>query len=219
MAETSSRYPYTEALQTLMRSCNITSFKQLGELAGVSEAAIARLRQGHGLQMQAGTLCKLANVLEISVDRLLQTCTSHKNGSEPVIKSDDLEAIKTEYDRLQQQFQQQRTELWQEFQQTSLQTLEPWLLQWSAAAHAAQKNPQAPAVKLLPLLRPIEQLLQQWDITAIDSVGETVSYDPHRHQLMGGTANSGDPVQVRFSGYRQGDRILYRSKVSPIVSC
>jgi len=46
-------------------------------------------------------------------------------------------------------------------QQSSLQVLE--LV--TAAAHKAQENPQLPA-RLLPLLRPMEQLLQQWGLTS-----------------------------------------------------
>jgi molecular chaperone GrpE (heat shock protein) len=126
--------------------------------------------------------------------------------------------LRREYDRLQAQLLQQRQELWQEFQQSSVQVLESLLLQLPTAAYAAQQNPQAPAVKLLPLLRPIEALLQHWGIEAIAAVGSEVPYDPQQHQLMEGTAAVGDRVRVRYTGYRQGDKLLYRAKVSPVVS-
>ena len=125
-------------------------------------------------------------------------------------------AVQKEYDRLQTQLIEQRETLLQEFQQSSLQTLEPWLLQWSTAAYAAQQNPQAPAVKLLPLVRPVEQLLQEWGIEQTAIVGAEVAYDPQQHQLMNGAAEAGDSVRVRYAGYRHYDRLLYRAKVSPI---
>ena len=125
--------------------------------------------------------------------------------------------LQHEYDRLQQQLVQQRQDLWQEFQQSSVQVLESLLLQLPTAAYAAQQNPQAPAVKLLPLLRPLDQLLQAWGIEPIATVGADVSYDPQQHQLMAGVAQPGDSVKVRYTGYRQGNRLLYRAKVSPVT--
>jgi molecular chaperone GrpE (heat shock protein) len=72
------------------------------------------------------------------------------------------------------------------------------------------------AVKLLPLVRPIEQLLQKWEVEEIAPVGAEVAYDPQLHQLLEGTAQPGEKVKVRYTGYHQGDKLLYRAKVSPI---
>jgi molecular chaperone GrpE (heat shock protein) len=128
----------------------------------------------------------------------------------------ELSDLRQEYDRLQQQLANQRQILWQEFQQSSVQILESLLLQLPTAAYAAQQNPQAPAVKMLPLLRPLDTLLEQWGIESIATVGAEIPYDPQQHQLMGGIAQTGDRVKVRYTGYRQGDRLLYRAKVSAI---
>ncbi|HEY9295620.1 MAG TPA: nucleotide exchange factor GrpE, partial [Phormidium sp.] len=106
----------------------------------------------------------------------------------------------------------------QEFQQQSLQILESWLIQWPRAAYAAQQNPEAPAVKLLPLLRPVEQLLREWGVEAIASVGAELPFDPQQHQLIKGTAQPGDTVKVTHIGYRQGDKLLHRAKVEQISS-
>ena len=50
------------------------------------------------------------------------------------------------------------------------------------------------------------------------TVGEVVPYDPQFHQLLegGGNAETGDPVIIRYVGYLQGDKLLYRAKVSPV---
>ena len=94
--------------------------------------------------------------------------------------------------------------------------MESWLLQWPTAAQKARENQHLAAVKLLPLLRPIEQLLQQWGVEAIAPVGAELPYEPQLHQLMEGTAQPGETVKVRYTGYRQADKLLYRAKVSPI---
>ena len=91
-------------------------------------------------------------------------------------------------------------------------------MQWPTAAAAAEKNPQLPAVRLLPLIKPVEQLLKQWGVEAIASVGDEVAYDPQHHQLIEGTAAPGESVKVRYTGYRQGEKLLHRAKVSPVNS-
>lgn len=129
---------------------------------------------------------------------------------------DNFHQLKQEYELLQDKLEQQEEVLKQEFQQSSLEVLESWLLQWPTAAAAAQKNPQLSAVKLLALVKPVVELLKRWGVENIGSVGEKVPYDPQCHQLLEGNAITGDLVEVRYVGYRQDDRLLYRAKVSPV---
>lgn len=194
---------YTPQIRELMRSHNLKTFRELRDRTGISEKQLLKLRRGELQQLRLETLTQFAAGLGISLADLLAML-------------EIVPAIQKEYDRLQNQLSEQRETLLQEFQQSSLQTLEPWLIQWSAAAYAAQQNPQAPAVKLLPLVRPIEQLLQQWGIEQTAIVGSEIPYDPQQHQLMGGMAEPGDLVRVRYAGYKQYDRLLYRAKVSPV---
>ncbi len=208
---------YTPQLKQLMQQAGLVRFKELSSAATVSEKQIRKLRQGHIEQMQVTTVQKLAEALQISFLELIATfseipVTLSPNSQPP--HSSNIADLQQEYDRLERQLDQQKEVLWQEFQQSSLQVLESLLLQLPTAAYAAQQNPQVPAVKLLPLLRPIEILLQQWGIEAIAPVGVEISYDPQQHQLMEGTAAVGDRVRVRYVGYRQGDKLLYRAKVS-----
>lgn len=207
-------------LHQLMQQVGLTTYKALSEATGVSEKQIRKLRRGQIAQMRVETLEKLSRVLQVSVGELVGIGNWELGiGEQEVVSGrDEVGELRREYDRLQAQLLQQRQELWQEFQQSSVQVLESLLLQLPTAAYAAQQNPQAPAVKLLPLLRPIEALLQHWGIEAIAAVGSEVPYDPQQHQLMEGTAAVGDRVRVRYTGYRQGDKLLYRAKVSPVVS-
>ncbi|GAC1449817.1 MAG: helix-turn-helix domain-containing protein [Chamaesiphon sp.] len=206
----SPNHNYTYQLQKLMQQVGVSSFKALSRKVGVSERQLRRLRLGQLSQMRIETLLKLSQALQVPITELLVTFGEIKLIGEV----DTQTTLKQEYQRLQEQLNQQRDSLMQEFQLSSLQVLESWLLQWPTAAHAAQQNPQLPAVRLLPLLRPLEQLLQQWGVEPIASVGEELLYDPQWHQLMEGTAQPEELVRVRYTGYRQGDRLLYRAKVS-----
>jgi DNA-binding Xre family transcriptional regulator len=211
----------TPQLRQLMQQVGVSSFKALSRVADVSEKQVRRLRRGELDQMRWSTLLKLSQALQIPVTQLVAALTQTE--SEPPAEQPDaqpdraLAELRQEYDRLQTQLTQQKQELWQEFQQSSLQILESLLLQLPTAAYAAQQNPQAPAVKLLPLLRPIDRLLQEWGIEQIAPVGAEIAYDPQQQQLMEGTAAVGDRVRVTHTGYRQGDRLLYRLKVKPIL--
>jgi transcriptional regulator with XRE-family HTH domain len=212
----------TDRLQALMGAIGILTYAELCQRTGVTEKVIRRLRLGAIGQMQVRTLAKIAQGLQISAPELLAQF------SEPGFEAAGFEdqgfnpaplPERLEYDRLQQQLATQREALLEEFQQTTLQTIESWMLQWPTAAHAAQQNPTAPAVKLLPLVRPVENLLTQWGIVPIGIVGETIGFSPQRHQVIGAMPpgsdlRAGDPVRVRYVGYCQGDRLLHRAKVS-----
>lgn len=200
---------FTHLLQHLMQQAGVSTFKQLSRTAGVSERQVMRLRRGGVAQMRVETLVKLSQVLKVSASELLETFGQIEAESGVV-------ALRKEYQRLQTQLEQQRETLKQEFQQSSLQALESFLLFWPTAAYKAQENPQLPAVNLLRLVSPVEKLVQQWGVEAIASVGEEIAYDPQLHQLIEGTAQPGQTVRVRNIGYRHGEKLLHRVKVSAI---
>lgn len=212
-----SQPDFTHQLQDLMQRVGFSSFKALARSANVSKRQLSRLRRGELQQMRVNVLLQISQALQVPLTDLVGTFSAVdlSGGITPLQESKANADLKQEYERLQVQLTQQRQVLWQEFQQSSLQVLESWLLQWPTAAHKAQENPQLPAVRLLPLLRPMEQLLQQWGIEAIAPVGAELPYNPQLHQLMEGTAQPGETVKVRYTGYRQGDKLLYRAKVSP----
>ena len=208
---------FTQSLQKLMQRLGVSSYKVLAKTAGVSDRQLLRLRRGELNRMRVDVLLKLSQALQVSVTELVVTFSPATEQPPPEEESTPAVAqLKKEYERLQAQLDTQRQELWLEFQQSSLQVIESWLLQWPTAAQKARENPQLAAVKLLPLVRPIEQLLQKWEVEAIAPVGAEVAYDPQLHQPLEGTAQPGEKVKVRYTGYHQGDKLLYRAKVSPI---
>lgn len=212
---------YTPQLRRLMHQVNLTSLAALYRATGVPRRQIQRLRFGQVQTLPVASLIKLSQVLQVPLPQLLEQFmevppAQPSTSTTPPHLEQELTTLKGEYQRLQKQLKQQQQDLEQTFQQSALQTLEPLLLQWPTAAHAARNNPQAPAVKLLPLLRPLEQLLQSWNIETIGTVGEELAYDPQWHQPMGGTIAANTPIRVRYVGYRRGDQLLYRAKVSAV---
>ncbi|MCG8366165.1 MAG: helix-turn-helix domain-containing protein [Pseudanabaenales cyanobacterium] len=217
---------YTASLQHLMKQMGISSFRALSRQADVSDWQVKQLRQGQVARMRLEPLLKLSQALGITLVELLETFGALEDAKGAEIASrqqnwqakqaaDKIAALQQEYQRLQAQLAEQEASLQQKFQQDILQTLESWLLQWPTAAYAVQQNPQIPASRLLPLLRPMENLLASWEVSAIAPVGSEVPYDPQRHQLIEGDTQPGEPVKVRYTGYYQREKLLYRAKVSP----
>lgn len=200
-----------------MQLIGVSSFKALSQKAGVSERQIKRLRRGEVMQMQVETVLKLSSTLKMPLKDFLAAFSASQ--FQFIESSNKSAVLEQEYQRLQKQLAEQKVTLQQEFQQKSLQTLESWLIQWPTAAYAAQQKPEAAlAVKLLPLLRPVEQLLREWGVEAIASVGVELPFDPQQHQLIKGTAQPGDLVKVTHIGYRQGEKLLYRARAIPVSS-
>lgn len=211
--------PYRSTLEQLMQQAGIADLETLQKASGLSAWQLSRIQYGLLPKMSVETLVQLAKALNLPLAVVLNHLSR-----EPLVptlpdRQAEIERLTADYERLEMQLLEQRENVKEELQQEVLRILEPWLLQWPTAAAAAQKNPQWPAVKLLPLVRPLANLLKQWQVEAIAVVGETVLFDPQWHQLMESELPSepGTPVIVRYVGYRQGKKLLYRAKVSPIA--
>lgn len=214
-----------------MKERGITSFRQLSQRSGVSERQLQQLRRGKILQMRLEVVLKLSEVLQVPLERFLDRFSSRRfpltsPEREAVGEREELQqqeqdnvvisALQQDYRRLQQQLEKQRETLIEEFQRSSLQAIESWLKYWPAAAVKARDNPELPAARLIPLVKPLEQLLQRWQVEAIAPIGEELSYDPQWHRTIEGSARPGDRVCVRYAGYRHRGQLLFRALVSPI---
>ena len=221
-----SQSDFTHNLQTLMQKVGFASFKSLSLAAGVSQWQILQLRRGKIRQMRVEILLKLSQVLQISGGELAETFgvqglslktakTQHEDYNIDLLKQ--ITELQNEHKRISLSLLQQRELLQQEFQRSSLQILESLLLQWPTAAYRAREDHQLAAVKILPLVdKPLEALLQAWGVTAIATVAAEIPYNPQLHQLLEGTAQPGEIVKVRYTGYMQYDQLLYRARVSPM---
>jgi molecular chaperone GrpE (heat shock protein) len=201
----------TIQLQELMHKVGISSFKKLYQLTGTSDRTIRKLRSGDLSTLQWQTIMNISSTLQISIDELINIFSTQPSSN---FDRQKLAILQQEYQHLQQQLQQQRETLQAEFQYQSLQTLESFLTYFPAAKSAAAKNPDFPASKIFPLVQSIDRLIQQWGVTVIGEIGSEVAYDPRWHQLIEGTAQPEALVTVRYVGYRQGDKLIFRAKVS-----
>jgi transcriptional regulator with XRE-family HTH domain len=200
----------TAKLRELMQRSNIGNFRQLYQLTGTSASTINRLRASQAATLRWQTLINISQGLQISIDELLETFGDSLYRSE----RQQIAAIQQEYQYLQQQLEHQRENLQAEFQSQSLQILESFLTYFPTAKQAAINNPDFPASKLVPLTKSIEQLISSWGVTVIGAVGTEIVYDPQWHQLIEGAVNPGEIAIVRYVGYRQGDKAIFRAKVS-----
>ena len=207
-----------QLLQDLMQRVNIADIYELSDLAGVARLQVIRIQRGLILNISLGTIAKIARVLNVSIDELIETFSKQSIKNVAPLSDDNsaLAACQEEYIKLQQQMLTLQEHLEIQFQQASLETIESWLLQWPTAVTAVKKNPQLPASRLIALVEPVEQLLKQWNVEAIASVGEEIAYDPQYHQLIKGVAQPGELVEVRYVGYKQEGKLLYKAKVSPV---
>ena len=222
---------YSERLRSLMAQAHIASYRSLSASSGVPRSAIDGLRRGQIGRLRVSTLQRLSQALGLPLDKLVETFSpdtsnpadatnpagaSNSAGAANAEVVNQLKQLRQECDRLQSQLATQAATVRQQVQQEAIAQLEPWLVQWPTAVHAAQQRVDLPAQKLIPLVRPIEALVQQWGITPIESVGAEVPFDPQHHQPKAGLPSPGQLVRVSHVGYRQGDRLLHRARVSQI---
>lgn len=232
--------PSTTQLQTLMTQANIADELELASRSGVPERQIYRLQQGLVHSFPVAIVVKLAQSLQVSVDDFLAAFLPQslvpvefmpsavslepepivekkapEPEPEPQVDEAAIANLKAEYQRLEAQLATQSEILQEQWQAEALNILEAWLLQWSAAANAAQHNQDFPAKTLVTLTQPFTYLLENWEVYPLGSVGEEVAYDPQIHQLVKGgfSTQPGDLVQVQNVGYQWGDRLLHRAKV------
>lgn len=205
---------YSAELEHLIKQADLVSEEELIEKAGVSALQISRLRRGLALQTPVGILLKISQALKLPLAEFLAIFASDQ--SQVLSTSEVNVQLEQEYRHLQSQMVHQREVLYQQFQIEALNILESWLLAWPTVVQKVKENPQLEGRTLIPLVRPVERLIQEWGITSLGAVGTQVRYDPQFHELLEGRAEPGDLVKIRYTGYQQGEQLLYRAKVSPV---
>jgi molecular chaperone GrpE (heat shock protein) len=203
--------PYRLALQTLMTEAGIAHRQELAQRSRLSDWQLSRVEWGLLPHLSLQAAVQLAIALNCPVEELMGRLSAQGQNS------DAGTTLRQDYQRLQTQLEQQQQTLEKIFRQQVVKVLEPWLLQWPSAAAAAEQNANWPAQKILPLVRPLWTLLQQWDIQITAPVGTIVAYDPQWHQPLDPEQElePGTAAEIRYAGYRQGERLLYRAQVIP----
>jgi len=217
---------YSEYLQELITKVGITNLTELSNLSGISEWQLWRLEAGLLPKIEVENLLKLAQILEVSLLEIIEKFYPQSSEKEAIFKEDlnsmtsDHQnlAIEQEYLRIKQELANQKDILEQEFQQQTLAILESYLIQFPTVIATIENNPELSAQKVIPFIKFIEKLLEKWNIQAIGKVGEITNYNPQFHQLMEGNTEINEQVKIRYVGYLQGEKILYRAKVSPVTT-
>jgi len=213
-------------LKSLMQKVSINSLEDLSEVANVPELQIRRLLYGLIYKLSVENSLKLAQVLQIDLQKFITLFAETENADLQAEKITNQSAQgnrqndlswQQEYQKLKQELDEQQKNLQLQFQQASLQVIESWLIQWPTAIAAIANNPGLPAERLIPLVNPVKELVANWGLTTINEVGEELEYSPQFHELMTGLAETGTMGKVRYVGYKKGNEILYKAKVSPLA--
>ena len=208
-------------LKSLMQKVSIDSLEDLSEVANVPELQIRRLLYGLIYKLSVENSLRLSQVFQLDLQKFISLFAEAENSDLPqenIAKqsTQNDRSWQQEYQRLEREIAQQKDTLQLQFQQDSLQVIESWLIQWPTAIAAIAKNPDLPAERLIPLVNPVKELVANWGLTSINSVGEELAYNPQLHELMTGSAEPGTMVKVRYVGYKNGNELLYKAKVSPL---
>lgn len=192
----------TAILRSLMQAANISSYRALAAQADVSRWQVQQLRGGAIANMRVAAVANLASALNVSVSGLLSQFGVEPGIAEPKIAGPKI----ADRDGVRSQLQSE-----------ALQTIETWLRQWPTIAKRAQEKGDAlPAAKILPFVKPIEQLMTEWAVEMIAPVDAEVPYDPKCHQLKEGIADVGELVRVTHTGRIHEGCLLHRAEVKRI---
>jgi DNA-binding Xre family transcriptional regulator len=178
-------------LQPWLAAVGIGSWQALSDRTQIGLKRIRQLRHGNWESWRIEDLRRLAGVLQVSLEELLST-----------LSAVDLPIAELDAERA--------------WQLAAFQQLESFLTYWPAAAYRVEQGGELAAAQLLPLVKPIGQLLASWQIKAIGQVGDLVAFDPRQHQSTAGSIEAGAMVKVRYPGYRQVDRLLRRAQVEKV---
>jgi molecular chaperone GrpE (heat shock protein) len=127
---------------------------------------------------------------------------------------DQVEALKQQCLRLRSALEQQAMQVQQDTQTAAFEQVQTLLTQYPSVRRMVEGKPDLPARNVVAMFTTLDNLVQLWGCQAIGSPWESVTYDPQLHQGDSADLQPGEPVYIRFVGYRQGDRILIPAKVS-----
>ncbi len=212
---------YDALLGSRMKQLGLMHWKQLAQKAGISTLRLRQIRSGSVGPIPWGELRQLAQALNWSMGELEQQLGLEPlaTPSEPLPvvgqSNSELEAqLRQQCQRLRAELENQKSQLWESFCQSTFEELQTLLTNYPTAAEMARIKPDLPAKNLTALFATLDNLLENWGYEPIGQPWESVPYNPQFHQGDCDEMQPGEAVYIRFVGYRQGDRILSPAKVS-----
>ncbi|MCT7982635.1 XRE family transcriptional regulator [Laspinema sp. A4] len=210
---------YDALLGDRMKQLGLIHWKQLAQTAGISTLRLRQIRSGAIGNIPWGELRQLAQALNWSIGELEQQLNPLPTPSKTALVigtcHSELEAqLRQQCQRLREELEAQKSQIWEEFCQSTFEELQTLLTNYPTAAEMARIKPDLPAKNLTALFAPLDNLLENWGYEPIGHPWESVAYNPQFHQGDSEEIQPGEVVYIRFVGYRQGDRILSPAKVS-----
>lgn len=168
------------------------------------------------LQQELSALQQTTAATQANLEQQLQTMTqqwqaSQRNNAE---LDSQVESLKQQCQRFRDNLDTQAQQVCQDTQLKAFEQIQTLLTQYPSLQKMVEAKPDLPARNVVALLSALENLTQFWNYKPIGSPWESVAYDTQCHQGDVDDLKVGEPVYVRFVGYRQGDRILIPAKVS-----
>lgn len=194
-------------LRNLMQAAGISTWRELRQKAKLSRGALNALRTGQAEKLKLADLNRAASILQVPLSNLIQDFSGIELASESVETAQELQ-------RLHKQLEQQEGQLRHQIRAELVEKLKPLLVQYPTLQQVVQRRPDYPAQQVLALLTCLGNLLEDWQLETIGQVWQQVAYDPESHQPDEEDIQAGEPVYVRFVGYRLRDQVLVRAKVS-----
>ena len=198
-----------------LKELNFSNWEDLQEKSGLSRESLPYLAGGNFHHITFGDLTKLAASLKWSFAELLDNLGldyTWKNRQKHLLE--EKEELQRECGRLRKIIKQQKAEIIADVRESTFQQLQSLLTNYPSIRPMTEAKPNLPAKNLIPLLTPLEELLESWGYETIGKPWEEVSFNLQLHQADRDEIAEGDLVYVRFVGYRNGDKILCPAKVS-----
>lgn len=209
-------YPHDAWLKARMGERDLPTWQALQQAAGLSKTSLQNLRRGHCQRLRWEQFEQVAQALQWPLATLLAQLDLIAAPAAPAPPETDpaLEQLRQECLALRQDLAQQDAASTQAATRQSFFDLQPLLTQFPTVPRMVEVQPNLPARNLLPLFNALNNWLARWEISPIGEPWQPVPFDPRLHQPDGADMEPEETVYVRFVGYRQGDQILARAKVS-----
>ncbi|MEM9511656.1 MAG: hypothetical protein AAF978_03070 [Cyanobacteria bacterium P01_E01_bin.48] len=199
MPETHSTQSRDRLLQTWRDRAGYTSWAAFARAAALSRYRLDLFRQARLERLTVKDLISACSALGVSPLEYL-------SATEAI---DPAEASETEHSPTKD-ISVEDISVWQ---RSALDCLEPLLRQYPTARYAAEHR-ELSARQVLPLLLPLERLLEAWNVEPLGCVGETAAFDPTQHELLSDAdIATGEPIEIRYLGYRYCGAIWLKAQV------
>lgn len=168
------------------------------------------------LQHDLETLKQTSQQIQQDLEQQLQatSTTLQTTQREKASLEDQVEALKQQCLRLRSSLEQQAIQVQQDTQVATFEQVQMLLAQYPSVRRMVESKPDLPARNIVAMFTTLDNLIQFWGYQPIGNPWESVPYEPQLHQGDSADLHAGEPVYIRFVGYRQGDRILIPAKVS-----